>query len=84
MTYKEELAQARALDTQLRADDARLSNCVLIRHADGSVLHLVCAFLLYLPSPEDKQFAVVLTEHHGHFVYPVDELSQIDAAAPYP
>lgn len=57
-------------DAKLRADDTRLRGAVHLVHDEGTVVFLMYAFIVQV-----GDWLVVFSEHHGHMVYGVDEMS---------
>lgn len=57
-------------DTKLRADDPRLRGAVHLVHEEGTVIFLMYAFIVQV-----GDWLVIFSEHHGHMVYGVDEIS---------
>jgi len=57
-------------DAKLRADDSRLRGAVHLIHDEGTVIFLMYAFIVQV-----GDWLVVFSEHHGHMVYGVDEIS---------
>ena len=70
--------KAEELDKKLLATDPRLSGSVLVMHMDGSLMLFDRAFaLLY-----KKDWAIILTEHHGSHYYCLDELTHLRGLGP--
>ena len=68
-------AKAEELDQKLLATDPRLSGSVLVMHQDGSLMLFDRAFaLLY-----KKDWAIILTEHHGSHYYSLEDLTHLRA-----
>ena len=67
--------KAEELDRKLLATDPRLNGSVLVMHMDGSFMLFDRAFaLLY-----QKDFAIILTEHHGPHWYCLEDLTHLRA-----
>ena len=67
--------KAEELDRKLLATDHRLNGSVLVMHMDGSFMLFDRAFaLLY-----QKDFAIILTEHHGPHWYCLEDLTHLRA-----
>jgi hypothetical protein len=80
---RRKLAKARVLaeniyKTPVKGTDKRLQGSVFIQHEDGSVFLWDSAYAnIY-----DKDVVIVLTEHHGWFVYWLDDLLNLRAYGP--
>lgn len=70
MTYAEIETWAAKYDAQLRADDPRLRGAVHLIHDEGTVVFLMYAFIVQV-----GDWLVTFSEHHGHAIYGVDEVS---------
>jgi hypothetical protein len=73
---------AKRLDSQLRADDPRLSGAVHLVHMDSTSLFFDRAFALRVRTDENLEdeepvWLIVLTEHHGAHVYRSDDLRTV-------
>ena len=71
-TMHEIYGLAKIINSKLRADSAGFNNSVTLLHEDGTVLALRDAFAL-----RHGDHYMVFTEHHGFFVYHVNDLAHI-------
>ncbi len=70
LTHRGVEAWRKAQDAKLRADDPRLRGALQVIHEEGSTMFLMYAFAVRV-----DDWIVIFTEHHGSFVYGVDEVN---------
>lgn len=77
---------AEAHSKKTRTDDRRFLGSVFLAHQDGSIFLFDSAYAMTWdpdnwPIPSNG-FAIVITEHHGNRVYPMDEVKTLRAYGP--
>lgn len=75
---------AEGIDKTLRSDDKRMQHSVVILHEEGTTLFFRNAFIMQYHDPQHGdwgasehpgEWIMVFTEHHGFYVYPIDDLN---------
>lgn len=72
MTYKEASQKASEIDKSLTLKN--FHDRIYIEHCDGSKMEFNYAMYKKL----SKEFMVVFTEHHGYFVFHVEDVKKIE------